>query len=279
MRVLLISFVLLLGFTGCNRNKSDPTKTIEAKITEAESTVQKIESSIQETEEKLQLAEQQIQENPQSEEAQRELTELQEALAKAKEEQSKAQEALTQAQTELAEAQQRQEEAQTPVTCARQVEESEYPCSEVCADIRKIHEAFQRYFYCMESNNYVHNMEAKSCWDTYNTEYNQAGNFPEHPTGKKFHLIVSLKSFSQAENMGFAGLPILHMSKYHNQSPDSFRRTMYVDGALFFSDGDTRRGLCSDFDDSSFTGEDFLKCAKKIIQYYVDENNRRLNCW
>ena len=149
MRVLLISFVLLLGFTGCNRNKSNPkAKTTEAKVTEAKSTVQKIKSNIQETEEKLQLAEQQLQVSPQSEEAQRELTELQEALAKAKE--------------ELVEAQKEKEAAQKPVACARHIEESEYPCSKVCADIRKVHEAFQKYFYCMESNKYAHNSGAKS---------------------------------------------------------------------------------------------------------------------
>ena len=265
MKVLLISLVLLLGFTGCGRKKSNPTaKTTEAKVTEAESAVQEIESSIQKTEEKLQLAEQQLQENPQSEEIQRELTELREALTKTKER-------LIKAQEELAEAQKEREEAQKPVACARDIEESKYPCSKVCADIRKVHDTFQRYFYCMESNNYAHNSGAKSCWDTYRAEIYQAGGLEGLP------LVSSLSSFSQAENMSFALNVDNYMQLYHEISPDYFRQIM--EGSLFSYDGNTRRGLCPDFDDSSVTGEEFLKCAKKIMQYYVDENNRRLKCW
>ena len=90
-------------------------------------------------------------------------------------------------------------------------------------------------------------------------------------------MIISLSSFSQAENMFFAGSVDNYMEGYHRRSPDFFRQI--IEDSLFSYDGNTRRGLCPDFDNSSFTGEDFLKCAKKIMQYYVDENNKKLKCW
>ena len=258
----IISTILItfLCINSCSDDKDGKLPQSESQNNEQlEEKVDRVQEEVDEARQKVLQKEEIVNNDSSNEQALKDLQETQRILLEKEQELQAAKEAL--------------EEVNKPVACARQVTESEYPCSKVCADISKVHEAFQRYFYCMESNNYAHNIEAKNCWNTYVTEYNQPGGYMGSP------VLNSLFAFSQAENMSFASSIVNYTQFYHEDTPDAFGSVVRTGNLLFSSpDGNTRRELCSDFDNSSFDGEDFFKCAKKIMQYYVDENNRRLKC-
>ena len=125
----------------------------QANYEQLKKNVEVSQTGVNEAKQRVSEEEQKVQNSPSNEQAQRDLEEARRILLEKEQELQAAQRAL--------------EEAGKPVACAKQVSEEEYPCSKVCADINKAHEVFQRYFYCMESNAYAHNVGAKSCFDTY----------------------------------------------------------------------------------------------------------------
>ncbi|MCZ0932192.1 MAG: hypothetical protein OXJ52_03455 [Oligoflexia bacterium] len=259
MKKLLACSLLFLTLTSCDSDNNESASSASGEQEQLKNKINQTQEKVTQAKKEVEKEEERLKQDPSNEQIKKELQQAKQALLETEQKLQTAKQAL--------------EETKKPVVCARQVTESEYPCSAVCTDINKVHEFFQRYFYCMESNNYEHNQKAKSCRDTYEKLFRTASS-----RTNRFYLLNDLISSSHATNMGFASTVLNYTQTYHN-APNTFRYVAKEGlGSVFSNDTNTRK-LCSDWDTSSVDGEMFFKCAKKIMQYYVNENKKKLKCW